>query len=1081
MLSSLGLLASLAGVAKAETPKLVSYGNFPATNPVGVAVDRSSSDVYVTSIIGQINDFDASGRLLSPPSPFGSGEHFSGVAVAPNGDVYAINAGEVFADNAEIGTYERGTGNLLSSFSVAGSANTFFKLTWVQLAADAAANVYLPNAPNNEVQEFDSSGALVNSITGSAEHALSRPTGVAVDTSGNVWIADNGNERIERFDSSGAFLGEIHSEGVQAVAVDSSHNVYALVHDSADPCGSLAPPCYHVVEYSATGTQLADIGAGSIGEVAFGGLGGGVSTLAVDDSSGRVYVADGEHNLVWIFGPPTAPVVSQELAVEIGATEAKLGARIGPGGVETNYSFEYGTTTSYGQKTPIPEGNAGTGLAQRTVWATASGLAPGTTYHYRVVATNALGSTAGADRTFTTPPSAGCGNEAVRTGFSARLPDCRAYEVVTTPNKTSSQADPFSNEILDNNYAAADGNRMSYRAYDVLPGSLSGGESYVSTRGEAGWSSEGQIPLLSYTSFECPLRDASIVAYSADLSLGVLSDGGNERAEGQYDGGCGAEVREIVSGEPLGYENLLLRGPAGSSFRLVNVTPAGVAPADAHLRGASSDLSRVVFSEQAQLVAGAPPGEEDLYEWAGEAPLRLVTVLPDGTPVAGALAENGSEHEHAVFAPTAESATVPPHTLFTANGNLYARVNPEREQSALVGGRCSEAEKGCTVQLDASQSGGSGGGGQFIDASADGSRVLFTDDASAHLTEGTQDASGANLYSYDLQDGSLTDLTPSASAEVEGVAGLSKDGSYVYLVARAVLPGSEPNQHGETAQSGEPNLYVSHDGKTAFVATLSPEDACARQSCRVSPSGAFIAFASKRSLTGYDNTSGGFAVPEVFLYNAASGELACASCDPSGEPPVSGVQLELMKIGRAGGAPRFLSSSGQVFFDTADALLPSDTNGQTDVYEYENGQLHLLSTGTSSSESLLLDASEGGRDVFFLTRQKLLPQDTEEEARNIYDAHVDGGFPTRVSPPPCTTADACRPAASPQPPIYGAPSSETFSGRGNVEAAKAKAKHRPSRRTACKGRQARRKHKRAACKTKRRKRKARSGRGRRRS
>ena len=76
---------------------------------------------------------------------------------------------------------------------------------------------------------------------------------------------------------------------------------------------------------------------------------------------------------------------------------------------------------------------------------------------------------------------------------------------------------------------------------------------------------------------------------------------------------------------------------------------------------------------------------------------------------------------------------------------------------------------------------------------------------------------------------------------------------------------------------------------------------------------------------------------------------------------------------------RVLSDQGRVFFDSADALVPQDTNGREDVYEYEpqgvgscaraGGCVSLISSGTSSEESVFLDASETGNDVFFLTRR----------------------------------------------------------------------------------------------------------------
>ena len=85
------------------------------------------------------------------------------------------------------------------------------------------------------------------------------------------------------------------------------------------------------------------------------------------------------------------------------------------------------------------------------------------------------------------------------------------------------------------------------------------------------------------------------------------------------------------------------------------------------------------------------------------------------------------------------------------------------------------------------------------------------------------------------------------------------------------------------------------------------------------------------------------------------------------------------------------------------------------------------------------------------TRQ-LVPQDNQEGMIVIYDARVAGGFAEPSSPPACTTADACRTPVLPQPSIYGAPASQTFSGAGQPRAAgspetkpKAKPKAKPAR------------------------------------
>jgi NHL repeat len=175
---------------------------------------------------------------------------------------------------------------------------------------------------------------------------------------------------------------------------------------------------------------------------------------------------------------------------------------------------------------------------------------------------------------------------------------------------------------------------------------------------------------------------------------------------------------------------------------------------------------------------------------------------------------------------------------------------------------------------------------------------------------------------------------------------------------------------------------------------------------------------------------------------------------------------------------RYLSDSGRLFFNARDSLVPRDVNGTGDVYEYEPegvgpagavcepaatsgsivfkperkaksgvtegaGCVGLISSGTSSGESAFLDASESGGDVFFLTKSKLAPQDFDE-ALDVYDAQVcTTAAPcatAATSPPACITAEGCRAAPAPQPSIFGAPGSATFSGIGNVTPASTPAK-----------------------------------------
>ncbi len=1028
------LLAISAATAHAEAPRLISAGSFPATLPLGVAVDNSggasSGDVYVAALgAANIDKFDGSGKLISPPSPFGEG-NFSGAAVNPtNGDVYVLTAVANEAGNVTVNAYDPSTGAPVGTpFEVPASKNLQAFYTVVQIATDAAGNVYVPVAPQNEVLEYSESKTepgkweVIKTFTGgSGAGALKGPTGVAVDSSGDLWVADSANNRIEELSPADVQLAQIRSEGVQdAIALDGHGDVFAIVKNGVDFCGSVneAPPCSHLVEYDAAGVQVADVGAGSFE------TGNGPIQLppmvAVSQAAGLVYVTDAKGEKVWIFALPTAPRVENDVSAEVTTSEAKLGALVDPGGIATSYRFEYLTEAAFQAdgdsfsgpehaiSVPFPEGSVGEGLTSRTVWAAASGLAPGTTYHYRVVATSELApeGVAGTDQTFTTETAeqAACPNEAFRGGFSGALPDCRAYELVTPATKTSVQI--LGVQAVE----AAEGNAIGFSTHEPLPDAPTGGPDYVARRGADGWSSEDILPLESYTGSLCFERN-QVRAFSDDLSRALSSFGHDTRAS--EPGGseleaqeCNAEGLQVVPGEPVGYDNLLLRDNTTGSFQLVNAPPVGVTPADAHFEGASADLSHVVFSELAVLAPGAPfaskGGPEDLYEW-DEGALRLLTMLPGEIPAEGALPQisNGSR-------PISEKGS---HIVFTSGGGLYVRVDGSS-----------------TMQVDASQVGGAGGGGSFQAISADGSTVLFTDEN--QLTPGSTAESGKpDLYECVLPEGAsrceLSDLTVAKAAEPADVQRVSvfgsKDSSHVYFTARGVLA--------KGAQAGQENLYMWDAGTTTFIATLGSGEGVGA----VSPDGTWFAFESIKSLTGYDNiVPGGGPASEVFLYGAGSDShpptLVCASCNPSGEAPVGGASF-----GSKGPSGRPLSDGGRLFFETDEALVPSDTNSQLDVYEYEDGRQSLISSGTSPRESTFEGASESGDDVFFLSRQQLLPQDdTGGEASVVYDARVGGGFPPAAPPPSCTTADACRVPVLPLPAVFGAPASATFSGAGNL-------------------------------------------------
>ena len=560
--------------------------------------------------------------------------------------------------------------------------------------------------------------------------------------------------------------------------------------------------------------------------------------------------------------------------------------------------------------------------------------------------------------------------------------------------------------------------------------------------GPEGWVTADVAPQLSGTNSTYALCHAAMF-FSADLSAGVLTDGiDSAGVEQNSEDTCGSNDPQLVAGEPEGFQNVFLRDSASGAYALVNVTPAGVTPANAIFQDASEDFSHVVFEDEAKLTEGAPVGAS-LYEWAGGV-VHLVTVSPAGVAITGLLpgaygitsfVEGGAAP---ITHPVSANGT---RVVFEAASNLYLRENVDREQSPIgLEGECLESTKACTVQLDGSL----GGGGGFLAANAEDTEIYFTDVVAG---------SGQHLYEYDTSTGGLTDLTPIGELGLQGLSGISTNGSYLYAVATAMLV--------EGATAGQPNLYLFHNGTVTLVATLEAgnqaesKDWIPGQSTSVvSPNGRYIGFDSMRSLTGYDNTpaqpsdceqeASASPCEEVFLFDSSQprslSNPTCVSCDSSGAPPVGQTELQgAEESSSSSPAPVYLHRNvlddGRVFFDSPNFLVSGAANGVSNVYEYEGGQLSLISSGSSATDSFFYDASAGGEDVFFVTTQHLVRGDTAAGDR-LYDARADGGFLEAETPVSCS-GEGCRgsvPGGSTLPPL----TTTALHGSGNLAPSKPK-------------------------------------------
>jgi hypothetical protein len=756
-----------------------------------------------------------------------------------------------------------------------------------------------------------------------------------------------------------------------------------------------------------------------------------------------------------------APTILGESVAALETTEATFKAEIVPEGAATTYHFEYLTNARFEANGETftgaeitPESAIGADDTTHAAEARVTTLLPGTIYRYRVVAQNEVGgkteTVPGPGKTFTTAEALTttaetCPNaqRRVEQPFGLTLPDCRAYEMVSPLQAHGQDAtEPFVQSVPR---ASVSGEAITYASRGSLgdPEGADVENQTLSRRGPGGWSTRSVVPLRD------PQKTDLTIPYQQGLFTPELTEGV-------------VEDEASLPGTPsVGLEDRLYI----ADFATKSYEYAGGSLGDWSPLGASTDFTRVVYGEFGQTL-----------EWFDGREIR-VGVANDGEVMDSTVGSprvndfEGGAAGHKVWRAVSANASriyfsSPGETELTEQGppatpSLYLRENAEQPQSPMRGEECTVSTDACTIDVSASQRGVPDPHGPqtavYWAASADGSKVFFT--SAAELTDdaytGPED-NAANLYEYEPsgvpgEPGRLTDLTVDDAgdgAAVQGVVQVSEDGSYVYFVAEGKLA--------EGAVAGAPNLYVSRDGEApTLIATLGATDVRdwlgesesggenlgeeqdvggpAVNTAVVTPNGTRLAFLSYRELTGYDNRDANTGAPddEIYLYDAETGGLVCASCNPSGERPIGSSSLNSERYdGRTQYRQRNLAEDGTLFFDSFDALVPHASDGRQNVYEYENGHVYPISDVAGGSESFFIDASPSGENVFFGSADQLLPQDTSNNIV-VWDARVGGGFPVTVAAPACTTAEACRTASPPTPALFGTPPSATFSGPGN--------------------------------------------------
>ncbi|HEV2945498.1 MAG TPA: hypothetical protein VGX26_10335 [Solirubrobacteraceae bacterium] len=722
-----------------------------------------------------------------------------------------------------------------------------------------------------------------------------------------------------------------------------------------------------------------------------------------------------------------------------------------------------------------------------------------------------------------------CPNQELRTGLSASLPDCRAYELVTPPYKQGSPANLIA--------VSPDGQHAIVQSVgnfgDAKGSPENEGATYELTRTETGWDEAG----IDLEQGRFPFEQFYQASETLDKSLWRARQGS------QPIGVVGLYIREAD-----GHVQYLgpTTNPEGTSKGLPGLGgPPGFA-SPTYVQG-SRDLSHVFFArgseesvEKEELEPSlwrgdttAPGGHPSLYEYtaagAEGAEPRLVGVKNegplDGSPHLNEGAElvsecginlgsregNAGDGENAV---SESGGTI----FFTAIGaGCGATAPPVNELDARVGGEktlkissplhpLAQGDGSEPEECDSVCEAAAPEAGLFQGASRDGSKVFFL--TKQPLLNGDEGGTGAgqDLYEAHIEGQGRAaklarliqvsyDPVAGQAAEVQGVTRVSEDGSHIYFVARGVLANNSNGQSMpfSTARDGADNLYVYEPDpanlgkdKTAFVAMLCSEaglsGSVSDSECRTSdaqmwnaegnapaqatPDGRFLVFSTATDLTAPEDTS---TVSQVFRYDAETGALLRVSIGQRGayECPATKANEEgfncngntdtfaVVSIGSPTiGRPVAISEDGSyVVFQSADGLTPGALNAQAEsiegenfgtvqketyfannVYEYHDGEVSLISDGqdtsaTNRESSVRVDGmTSSGADVFFMTADRLVPQDTDTQ-QDIYDARVGGGFPLPPVPTPCQEACQGSPSAAP---LFGVPSSSTFSGTGNL-------------------------------------------------
>jgi hypothetical protein len=1067
--------------------------------PEAVTVDQATGEVYAFDGNLQVIDvFSSKGvylrRITGASTPAGSFDGVRSMAVNDStGELLVAEESVVYVFDAATDAYVETWDGSPASNAPGAPGGSFGENVSVAVN-DATGTVYVGSAGARVVDVLSPSGAYLRQITGAAGNSLfTRPRSVAVEQStGEILVLDEnaGLSVVDVFAGAPVLVPDVSTGSASGVAATG-----VTLNGTVNPDGVLVTGCHF--EYGTTEAYghsagcVESVGSGS-GEVH---VHADVSGLTPASGYRFRLVAGNENGVEYggdmVFTTLPVPTIDGIASTNVTTSSADLNANVNPQGYDATYRFEYGASSAYGSSVPVPDGDAGSGTADVPVSVHLAGLTSGTTYHWRVVATSANGTTVTGDQTFVYDTTGG------------GLPDGRAYEMVTPVQKNGALIND--GVIILPPDISEDGSRVILESIQCF--------------GDAGACNanreqEGEPYLFSHTS-------AGWVTTALAPPATVFSEANTPWLVGAEDGTALFSIPTAPGGE----DDWWARGSEGSFLDVGPAYPSSSGPQGVSgiltsgiAQAATADLSRIVWMNSANRGFGFWPFDatqqlgDSVYEYVGAGhsqPVLVGVTGPAGSTslVSECMTVLGGTDPHPPGALSADGRTVFFTAMRCASGSgvnagvsvpadeLFARV--DESQTVLVSGRspldCTSAECTSSPASDA----------RFEGASVDGSKVFFastqqlTDSASEDSNSkdsagspagcsGTTGANGCNLYEYDFGGPAGHELTAVSAGDssgggprVQGVVAISSDGSHVYFVAKGVLAAAA-NSAGQSAEDGANNLYVyerdaTHPaGRVAFVAALPSSDYeewTEGGQANVTPDGRFLVFMSHGRLTADDTSTSG--AQQVFRYDAQTGALVRISIGENGfndngntgvgDANIVPAEYFLRRLGPARLDPTMSHDGSFVFFMSPLALTPGAVNDvqigtnptnsfnepvyAQNVYEYHEGHVYLISDGhdvgnegvfscgvRTFSSVCLVGSDATGANVFFTTADQLVPTDTDSQV-DYYDARV-----CTVSEPcasvPASSAPACQGEACHGTPD-GAPAgvvaaSSVFSGPGNL-------------------------------------------------